>query len=57
MHKTWYSTLDIFCRDEHGDVTCTGFEDIYTDSRKIDLCKSCHDEFILFMKEPTYECN
>lgn len=57
LHKTWYSTLDIFCRDEHGDVTCTGFEDIYTDSRKIDLCKSCHDEFISFMKEPTYECN
>lgn len=57
IHKVWYSTLDVFCRDKDDNITQTGFEDIYTDARRITLCQSCHNDFISFMKEPTYECN
>lgn len=38
IHKVWYSTLDVFCRDKDDNITQTGFEDIYTDARRITLC-------------------
>lgn len=57
IHKVWHSTLDVFRCDEDDSITWTGFEGIYNDTHKITLCQSCHDDFISFMKEPTYECN
>lgn len=57
IDDTWHAELKINGIDEHGDFTDTGLENVYDDANNISLCKSCNDDFISFMKEPTYECN